>query len=363
MKATISVLALALLLIACKPHPAPDEQKSVAENTAPLTEFNINIDKQSAESLANQLWQKGLNHIQILEKEASVLHKKVKRLLSTPDDENLSETQKEWKRVFLLYQELLPFLFIEHPSLSKPLAKWRFTLAAWPLQPGYLDSYGVYTQSGIVNDISLPITVASLRKQHGLTDIEEVTLGLYAMEYLLWSDQKISLAKRFNLHTKVPLAFQQAGLKISELPNNRRRKLLDIQAKLLVKDISLLAKQWQLKGTLSTLYSNLNTIDKLLALHQGLLANLSAIDDLLLYEVDHIEEKNNAQKNLYPARFQINRQLAISKQIDAIEALYFSNATGHNAENTNSLATILLSEGQQEKLKLRIEAIKKQLTP
>lgn len=354
----IMTLFFAILLIACKPSPSSQEDQTVSNPTEIHTETNLNGDQALVTLFADQLWQQGLKTLETVQSESALLQNKVNTLLDQPNDTTLSSAHAQWETTFLLYQQLLPFLFIEHASLTSSLKEWRLTLAAWPLQPGYLDSYGIYIHSGIVNDITLPITAESLRKQDGLTDPEEVTLGLYAIEYLLWGDKESSSPKRFFAQNKVPLVFEQAGLKVNELPNNRRRQLLALQTKLFNDDLSLLKEYWQDKGLFGKLFTKLTVNEKLSAFHNGLLTLLNEIETLLVYSVD-INESETTQKNTYPERFNKNRQHAIEKQLASIESFYFANSS---IDNTLSLAGILLSQIEQEALKVKIEGIKKQLT-
>lgn len=365
-KLIVAGLISALLLMsvsACKPNAVSEGDQKTNEATATtvdnLNQADINTDPISSERLANQLWQQGLDRIRTLKKESSVLRNSINDLLAETDEKNLSAAQAQWKRVFLIYQELLPLLFIEHSSFSSSLDQWRFTLAAWPLQPGYLDSYDVYIQSGIVNDITLPLSSESLRKQHGLTDKEEVTLGLYAIDYLLWGDKKTSSPKRLRRQNKVPLAFEQAGLKVNELPNNRRRQLLKLQSEILSEDMDLLERQWREKGALSTLFTQLSSQDKLIAFHRGLSAHLNEISLLLAYEMS----TQDSQKNNYPERFNKQRMQAVTKQLDAIESLYFSNISGHDSEDIISLAEALLSPDEKKNILESINVLRKTLKP
>lgn len=368
-KICLITLLSVVILSACKPSPSSEKKQETTNATAASVEISISTDPELATLFANQLWQQGLNALEVVQAESKLLQNSVKELLAEPNDTTLSAAHAQWARTFLLYQELLPFLFIEHASLTPFLAEWRFTLAAWPLQPGYLDSYDIYIQSGITNDITLPITLGSLRKQNGLTDAEEVTLGLYAIEYLLWGDKQAVSPTRFLAQNKVPLLFEQAGLKVNELPNNRRRQLLAIQIQLFTDDLSLLKKQWQARGALNNLFTKLTSNDKLFALHNGLLTQLNEMEKLLAYKVEISEsgvnkKSESAQKNIYPDRFNKIRQQAIKKKLASIQTLYFANINviAHNTKNTISLATLLLSPVEKQELALKIEDIKKQLT-
>ena len=57
------------------------------------------------------------------------------------------------------------------------LDDFRQLLDTHPIQPGYLDYFDVYTHSGIVNDIAVPITASAIRAQHGLTESLNVSVA------------------------------------------------------------------------------------------------------------------------------------------------------------------------------------------
>jgi len=61
-----------------------------------------------------------------------------------------------------------------------------YSIESWPIQPGFIDALPDYPTSGIINDITLPIDLTTLREQHGITDREEVSLGFHALEYLIF---------------------------------------------------------------------------------------------------------------------------------------------------------------------------------
>ena len=54
---------------------------------------------------------------------------------------------------------------------------------AWPLLPGFIDNLPGYPHTGIVNDMTLPMTSEVLRAQHQITDTAEVALGFHVIEY------------------------------------------------------------------------------------------------------------------------------------------------------------------------------------
>ncbi|MBF68440.1 MAG: hypothetical protein CMQ29_12175 [Gammaproteobacteria bacterium] len=97
-----------------------------------------------------------------------------------------------------------------------------FRIDAWPITPGFLDTLPQYPQSGIVADVSLPLNVDSIQKQHGFSDPLEVALGFHAIQLLL--DRPVR-------------DYNGAAEQIK-----RRRELLRLQSEILLGDLQALAQ-------------------------------------------------------------------------------------------------------------------------
>ena len=341
------LLSTVFLLSACEPPNASQATKQSDKNKTRQTVLSISDEQ--AEILANSLWQQGLAALEANRDQAKNLEEAINQFLKTPEQKELEKARTAWRGAFLAYQRITPFLFIQHTGFS-PLEKWRFTLAAWPLQPGYLDSYGPYLHSGIIHDISLVITKETLRNQHGLTDNEELTLGLHPIEFILWSGKVNSAKKRFAYQTKVPLALAQSGLKQEELPNNRRRQLLKLQGLLFASDSESLVQQWQTNGVFAATFQQLSPMEKLIALNSSLRARLETLTKLLIKHGDP-----NNEDNLYYDTFAGNRLATIADTVSTIHSLYFSSNTD------NTLAKALFSSDQQQPLSELLQTAEKQL--
>src|SRR5690606_17067548 len=143
-----------------------------------------------------------------------------------------------WRRAHNAYMEfqLLSALSGSNPGLFGALAEYDFALEAWPIQPGYLDYFDVYSHSGIVNDMALPLTAEAVREQHGLTDSSDVSIGFHALEYLLWGENGERPLADFAPATP-DAAQEEAGMRTVDLPSNRRRALLRLLSQLLMDDL------------------------------------------------------------------------------------------------------------------------------
>ncbi|MGH1487573.1 MAG: imelysin family protein [Cellvibrionaceae bacterium] len=343
-----------ILLLACEPQEQPKNVVPL-EVEETLTSPTLLISNEQAEILANNIWQQGLAALEGNQAQAEKLNDAIGVLLENPNQKSLMAARKQWHLSFLEYQKLAPFLSIQadvadissNNALNK-LSEWRSVLAAWPLQPGYLDSYDVYLHSGIVNDISLPITVSHLRKQHGLTDSEEVTLGLHAIEFMLWANKSKTAAERFVKKTKVPLALAQSGLKQNELPNNRRRALLALQAQLFQRDLTTLVSYWQPNGLFASAFQQLKPLEKIVAIHNGLQLSINTLHELLLNNGN----KDNADA-LHLNAFAGKRQQAIIEALSVIQELYFST--------DKSLMSAFFPDDKQQQFIALLADIKKQI--
>lgn len=353
-KSIIAIVLSAMTLVGCKPEtPARHNDSNTVSTQKPKD--TLNISEAHAAVLSEQFWEKGAVNIQELRNKASELLKQIDQLLNDTNKTNLAAAQAAWQAVFVQYQHLSSYFLLTHPSLNESLAQWPLALAANPLQPGYLDSYDIYTQSGLVNDIALSITADSLRKQHQLTDSEEVTLGIYAIEYILWGDKETRSVELYREQNTVPLAFAQAGLKVNELPQNRRRNLLKVQSELLLNDLDRLLSQWQNGGLLHTLYHQLSPAQRLRAHHQGLQAKLSVLEEMVSTAAEKKEDEEKA--NAFEERYQTLLNSAIREQLKHIETHYFSSTRIDDEKQATSLASSLLNSDEQALIKKRIKLI------
>jgi len=173
------------------------------------------------------------------------LNESIDIFLSQPNKDTLNSAQQAWKILDAIEQELA---FI-HPLIqsdSGSLDMVRATIArtsAQPIQPGYLDRVGAYAYSGLVYDIGVELTRENLRQQHQLTDEEEVLLGIYALEFMLFGENGSRAARDYQAKAQLDNKAQDAGLEdINELPENRRRRLLQLQSNILAADTITLLK-------------------------------------------------------------------------------------------------------------------------
>jgi putative iron-regulated protein len=219
------------LLAGCEPS-----NQSTASPTSSSSSLTLSpaSDNGYQSNFNSQSWwlQGGIRSEQTLTA-ATALKESLAALATTPSPQTLEQTRQEWLNTHQRLVQLTPWQLLAkmQPGLFGSLSENWPLLDQWPIQPGYLDSYDVYLHSGIVNDISVPINAAAIRQQNGLTDPQEVTLGLHAMAYLLWGEDS----------QRTPEAFiPKSPVNISDDSNHRRMTLLQLQAELLIDELNTL---------------------------------------------------------------------------------------------------------------------------
>lgn len=211
-----------------------------AQETPPVSSFEPepSADTAAIDRHTQEAWLHGISLIDASLVQARQLRNAVEKLLAEPSEDRLLAARQAWHRSHNTYLslELYTALSSSNAGVFGSLGEYDFAIEAWPIQPGYLDYFDVYSHSGIVNDTAMPLTAEALREQHGLTDAADVSLGFHAMEYLLWGENGQRPVSDFEKSTLSP---EQAAAELREvdLPNNRRRDYLRLLADLLLDDL------------------------------------------------------------------------------------------------------------------------------
>ncbi len=278
-----------------------------------------NLDE--IDTVSSSLWVTALDGIQNSLQAATQLEKTIAELLNKPNADTLQAARLEWQNTYKATQAAQPFLHLHHPEspVLNTLNSWRFVILAWPIQPGYIDSYQEYAHSGIVNELTLKLTKSSLRKQHGLTDTEEVILGLHGIEYILWGEKGERTAKDFIKANTLTASFKKAKLAISDLPNNRRRQLINLQSQLLSNDLQTIKKQWQASHLLSLAYFQLPPTQRLSTINNSINEYLMLWAQRLKNE--SVEEKTEISIN----DFSQEHLIGFKRGFNSIYDIYFLN--------------------------------------
>lgn len=203
-------------------------------------------------------WEAGKDVLSATLQQAQQLQQLTHTFLKLPTEDSLTTLRDHWFHVQAQWQRFYFFsqLGVSQPVIFGQLAEYSFRIAAHPIQPGYLDYFGPYPYSGLVHDISVPLTPESLLNQHGMTDPEDVTLGIYAIEFLLNGEQLKRPASDYNAVTQLSAAQQEQGFRqVNETPNYRRRELLSVQMELLVRSLTELKALWESEAEASLLHA------------------------------------------------------------------------------------------------------------
>lgn len=238
-----------------------DDNKPVPEQTSRIRAPANTGDAAPAEHPA---WPLGRELLDTSAGKASELRAAIDQLLARPTIDNLELAQRLWRETAssLEHFHLFSRLGTVAPQDFQKLVDLQFNLTAWPIQPGYLDGFGDHPYSGIVFDIGVPITPEVLREQHGMTDNSDATLGVYAMEFLLFGENNDRGPLVFQPITALDDKAREDGYtSVDELPRNRRRELLRLQAQLLTEDINHLKDTWlgNQPGQIQYLFNALGT--------------------------------------------------------------------------------------------------------
>ncbi len=272
------IAALCALLAACdqKAEDATHSQDDLATATA------------SGPSLVNSgdisaiLSQSTLDALTLSLSTAKTLQNKINTLLNEPTPGHLKAAKAAWLEGVLAYRHAT---FQKHIALVEPINFSRinrldYQIASYPIQPGFIDSYGPYKYSGLVHDIGFPINRESLENQHGLTDLGDVILGYYAIEFLLFNKgEERDLGDFVAIDTLNDELKKRGFEKTAEIPNNRRRALLKQQAAILVANLEELIDQWQVTQGAPLTIGDLPQAETEKLVHKAL---ASAITQLLL---------------------------------------------------------------------------------
>lgn len=170
MKASITVMAAALLALALSGCDAPDapapqaEQPEPAQSSIPVSDWQQQHRQQFEAAAAR--WQQALV---TLDQEADQSSLDAARLALA-----------DWYDTFTA-QTLL--LNARACQLDQQALLER--MDSWPLYPGYIDAMPQWPESGLISDPYLEMDRKTLRLQHGATDAAEASLGFAAMLVVL----------------------------------------------------------------------------------------------------------------------------------------------------------------------------------
>ena len=204
-------LALVLLLSACA-----DSEPDTTPPRLDVTKAHVSLAALQALSLTQ-----GRGLLSSVEN----LQGSIEDFLQLPDGERQETAQTAWRSA---HEAFVSFTGLPLMNLPEPA---HYQLDAWPIEPGYLDTLAAYPDSGLISDLTVDISLESLRDQHGFTDVTEVSLGFHALELLIFAREP----KDFVTQTTITPVDDLAA---SDEIVTRRRRVLSLLAEQILVDLS-----------------------------------------------------------------------------------------------------------------------------
>lgn len=243
-----------LLIAACGKKDQEIAEETQAREEPPSVTATHDLDLLAAETW----WSQGGEVLARSLQSARDLQHICSDFLDEPDAQKLLLAQQAWQKTALAYRSFYAYHYVglSEPQAFHILSEVDYRIAAWPVQPGSLDSFGSYLYSGLVHDIGNPLTMENLLTLHGQIDSENATLGLFAIEFMLYGEEGTRKVDDYVRQVIVDAEHKERGFNSpSELPNNRRRMLLTLQTGKLVDDLALLVNSWSAPNVTSQVYA------------------------------------------------------------------------------------------------------------
>ncbi len=254
------------------------------------------------------------------------LKEQIGRFLQGPTVATMNGVRSSWLQAHTSYEIMALHRYMGDLILSETEAlRWyelNYQLNHWPILPGYIDYVGGYSESGIVNDINVALDLPTLRDQHGTFDLAEASVGFHVMEFLLWGENPAGLSPRPATDYQPMLTLDSSqldsGLTATQLPNNRRRVLLELLSAALIEDASASQSLWRENSAgLSSQLADMAGVDALVLMVEAMTAMLT--EELLLRSLYPL--LNDEFDQGIPSPFSHSSQNVIAAQLSAVDGL------------------------------------------
>jgi putative iron-regulated protein len=186
--------------------------------------------------------------------DAQLLKAATDAFLAMPSDETLLRARDAWRIARRSWEQTEAFRFYDGPiDISDTGAGPLERMDGWPVDPAVIDYVQNNPTSGIINNMKLAVTRATLASQSTPPGgSRPVTTGWHVIEFLLWGQE-------------VPLAGEPGDRPVTDYlpgqPNNdRRRTYLKLSVDLLIDDMRYLVESWDARSpsSYSTAFRVLN---------------------------------------------------------------------------------------------------------
>tara|TARA_R110002050_G_scaffold52358_2_gene119520 strand:+ start:1344 stop:2579 length:1236 start_codon:yes stop_codon:yes gene_type:complete len=201
---------------------------------------------------------------------AEALQSAIITLLDHPNPFTLAASRDAWRDSYssFLRARLYGFLPVTDPvEWQRQGLSYHQTLSlidSWPIEGGYIDYLPGYPFTGIVNDLTLPLSSDTLQQQHGFADPASVSLGFHVIEFLLWgSDGQRSASDYLRTETITAVAGSSSNKNTATHADNtadnhlskdtppgvinqdRRRQYLQLVTAQLLDHLRRLQRRWE----------------------------------------------------------------------------------------------------------------------
>lgn len=272
------------------------------------------------------------------------LQEDTESFLEAADDTSMDQLRDSWLaahsayELTALHRYFATIILDQQSSLS--LFQLQYQINHWPILPGYIDYVGSYTDSGIVNDMTVALDAAGLLQQHGVFDLAEVSLGFHVLEFLLWGENLDKSSPRpatdYDPIMQLTTAQLDSGLELDQLSNNRRRQLLLVSTATLVNDFRTMQDLWQIGSVeFAGRLEQLDGADMLVVLMETMTSMLT--EELLVRSLYPM--LNGEFTGSFQSPFSHSTQNAVSAQLSGLERLLLESRT----ESGRTLDSLLIT--------------------
>jgi putative iron-regulated protein len=228
----LSILAIASLLVACKPN----------ETTVP----NFKV---SSVSVTVQYADVAYNSYKNALSDAEKLKTAIDAFVSEPSSATFGATKAAWLTARVSYGYTEGFRFYGGP-IDNATNGPEGLLNSWPMDESYVDYVSGNTVSGIINNVSgFPSISAETIKSANQPEVDggetNVSTGYHAIEFLLWGQDNDDNGSGTRPYTDY-LPTSLGGTAMNQI---RRGQYLKSLAELLVADLQILVSEWDANVT------------------------------------------------------------------------------------------------------------------
>lgn len=302
--------------------------KKTADTTSTDTDGGTSANY--IETADEAMWQLIEEKTVLIKAQSETLAASIDIFLKNPNPETLFVSQQAWLRLNQTDGQLhaIKLLARNTGAIFDDLIAGLSRISSQPIQEGYLDRFGPYPYSGLVYDIGVPLTHESLIHQHQLTGEEEIVLGIYAIEFMLFGENSKRSANDYEAKIQLDEKAREAGLNdVNELPENRRRRLLKLQSNILVSDINSLLKSGRnnANNSVKNAWLTLTNQEKVSAVRNTLQQTLTqALIELSILEKQINDKNEELPSTPDPTLEQKTQSLRLRLQSVQALALYLS---------------------------------------